>query len=281
MPEASGTHSKQAAQPADPISIVLSQCATKVRPIYPVEIIIKPIGNSRFQISPDMIASIPWPPDLANALSIKPADIISWLRGARAPEPWANPCECIRVACILSAIDSIRHLREQAQLNKRRKRDAYDRASAAAAELRRVLPAIIKFEKGASSEVLETLFPQKAARLKDQVPHLFNLPNAQRQNDLEILLTKVEELNVPSPSRFLAGLLGDWKTDAVGLFRCYQTIVGPSGIARKGPAVRFIQAALQRLHGNNYLPAAIEQNIRRGRAKGGDHDILSTKILWS
>jgi hypothetical protein len=172
---------------------------------------------------------------------IGPHEIAELLRTAGAPEPWANPGAPVMVG----RVDDF--LLE----------DAPNEAAAQKAinQLRRALPKIIferlsdlapAFATPPPEEPLATL----ASYMKRQLAALIQLREA---------LSNVGDL-VPSRKK---GSRANWQHDALELFRVYRAVVDPnSGYSADGPAVRFVQAALQRLGAGKHELDAIDSAIR-------------------
>jgi len=132
-----------------------------------------------------------------------------------------------------------------------------DRARAAIDELCRVLPGAIREFEGsvAQSFRVYSSLPTAAQHLRA----LQDLPLATAR--CEMLKQVLADLN-SLPPRPKQRAKAWWRLDAAKLWEIYRIMIDVSGgISPKGPAVRFIEAALARM-GYRRLPKHIESALR-------------------
>jgi hypothetical protein len=169
------------------------------------------------------------------------------LRAAGAPEPWSAPDQCVPI--------------EAFPLPKRRQRSPEERAQEAVAELRRVLSAVIarattrldhaRLVLAAGdhrSASFDQIVPKTTAALASQ---------SARLQALHHLMSAVEQaprLSWRPPT--------DWHLAAWPLGAYYHLVVGDGGTSADGPAVRFVEAALDRLGWPARSPAAVSKAIK-------------------
>jgi len=206
----------------------------------------------------------------ADWIPVTPADIAEMLRQARVQEPWHDSelgcgllAQCINNPLGYRSRHSPDNLASKkrpgpdravndvkpARTKARRARDAVE-------ELRRALPsAIVEFEKSVAPPfTVDFTSPLHAAHLRA----LQDLPRAtERCAILKDVLALLDSLP-PRPSQRAKAW---WRLDAAKLWELYRiTIDISAGISPRGPAVRFIKAALTRM-GYRRLPKHIESAL--------------------
>jgi hypothetical protein len=188
--------------------------------------------------------------------SITSEDVVSILKEAGAKEPWADLSLCSELAETLNALAGL------VQYARENKRPVLRRAQEAIDELRRVLPEVIAMEV-----VMPGFFglsdPEYEQISQDRLRRLVHLDKA-----LEQMFDLVFRL--PN-GRIWEGLPGHWHQRAGVIFDYYLRIVGPSGISREGPGVRFVRLALERIGDagpGRAEHAAIEEALLKYRRAG-------------
>jgi len=185
-------------------------------------------------------ASRGWPRGLADKFlcdqyphHINSERVANLLRQAGSREPWHNPDDCGALALVDLSESSLKQQRQQAQQ--------------AINQLQDVLPAIIAQEKHWAA-VSQKEFGQHGPDYA--LADLISLYN---------LLPRLRPL-IDANKQIRAG----WHGVAYKLFTYYRDVVDPNcGHSASGPAVRFIQSALDELGIGSREPQAIEKAIER------------------
>jgi hypothetical protein len=154
------------------------------------------------------------------------------LRRAGAPEPWAHPDKLADVVSMLASAAELSAGMPDAGGHISRIR----RAQKAVDELRRVLPDLISFHF-AGADLLD---PPSLSILEET-----RKLHAQRANSLHGMLTSLVDVEESFSSVKLEKMLSGWHMAAVGLFSSYVACVGKGTHSRRGPAARFVRAALK------------------------------------
>lgn len=191
------------------------------------------------------------PPGQASAFTGQ--DVGRLLRQAQAPEPWLRSDQCQNMAFILNTFAFFRSLRAEAEKFDRRKKEIFQ----AVQTLRRELP-----------EVISAFWPITQPHMDLFRGKLDETRDLERQR-LKNLQAAIDEAFPPS-RKFVATVYPTkWQPAADALSRLYTHIVGRSAATRNGPTVRFIVAALEEMGHGQLTPDAVEQHLRRRRARAG------------
>ena len=181
-------------------------------------------------------------------ISISPEKWVAMLRKAGAPQPWADPNAAERFATAITF---------QWPAAEPRTRNAYDRASDAIAELRRVLPEIIAADEGFVAAL-------------DAPPPDFQRPMvAIARFGMKRELCDLRRLSAALPE--LHWELGKsrtppWQVDAARLHTLYlRHINHNAGISADGPLVRFIVLAIRRMRSQTVESLAVAKALQRVR----------------
>lgn len=189
------------------------------------------------------------PPGQASAFTGQ--DVGRLLRQARAPEPWLRPDRCQNMAFILNAFTFFRSLRSEAEKFDRRKTEIFQ----AVQTLRRELPDMISAFWPVTQPQVD-LFSGK----RDEIREL------ERQS-LRKLQAAIDEAFPPNRKFVGTVYVAKWQPAADALARLYEHVVGRSAATRNGPTVRFIVASLEEMGHGQLTPDAVEQHLRRRRAR--------------
>ncbi len=180
-------------------------------------------------------------------------DVVKLLEEARAPKPWARPDLCESVAGFMT------HFAQQIgwQHAVRRFTKGPTDTELWQAAIDQLRDCISRRLQALSVPLSESIHPgeQYEEAIAQHVRRLVAL-------DAELL-----DLRPAEPIVSFESTYENWHSRAVLLFKAYADVVGGKpGITRKGPAVRFIKAALLVLDPEDKQPreaAAIEQALRR------------------
>jgi hypothetical protein len=180
-------------------------------------------------------------------------DVVKLLEEARAPKPWARLDLCELVASFMT------HCAQQID---------WQRVARKFTEG----PTETELWQGAIDQLRDCLSrrmqsfsipPSESIQPGGQ----YEEHTAQYVRRLAALDAELLDLRLPEPVVSLESIYENWHSRALFLFNAYADVVGGKpGTTRKGPAVRFVKAALPVLDPEDKQPheaAAIEQALRR------------------